>query len=111
MLLIELFVVLLKLDPSIAESIDMENVSIVSVDANEIGEFDTGNDMLRSNLQVEIIRQNLRMKTISYKMDINLVSFSCCSRIIFPLREPVLISILIPLSTDGRFVSLGAGGL
>lgn len=50
MLLIEVFAVLLKLDPSIAESIDIENVSMVSVVAKETGEFDTGNDMLRSNL-------------------------------------------------------------
>lgn len=50
MLLMELFVVLLKLDPSIAESIDIENVSMVSDVAKDIGEFDTGNDMLRSNL-------------------------------------------------------------
>lgn len=49
-LLIELFVVLLKLDPSMAESIDIENVSMVSEVANDIGEFDTGRDMLRSNL-------------------------------------------------------------
>lgn len=49
-LLIELLVVLLKLDPSIAESIDIENVSIVSVAEKDIGEFDTGKDMLRSNL-------------------------------------------------------------
>lgn len=49
-LLIELFVVLLKLDPSIAESIEIEKVSIVSVLEKDIGEFDTGKDMLRSNL-------------------------------------------------------------
>lgn len=50
MLLIELFVVLLKLDPSIAESIDIENVSMLSDVEKDIGEFDTGKDMLRSNL-------------------------------------------------------------
>lgn len=50
MLLIEVFAVLLKLDPSMAESIDIENVSMVSVVAKDMGEFDTGNDMLRSNL-------------------------------------------------------------
>lgn len=50
MLLIELFVVLLKLDPSIAESIDIENVSMVSEVEKDIGEFDTGKDILRSNL-------------------------------------------------------------
>lgn len=54
-LLIELLVVLLKLDPSIAESIDIENVSIVSVVAKDIGEFDTGKDMLRSNLKTVIL--------------------------------------------------------
>ncbi len=57
MLLIELFVVLLKLDPSIAESIDIENVSMVSVVAKDIGEFETGKDMLRSNLQEEDIKK------------------------------------------------------
>lgn len=40
-----------------------------------------------------------------------LESFNCCSRIILPARDTFRLSILIPLSTDGRFESRAAGGL
>lgn len=47
-MLIELFMVLLKLDPSMAEPMDMEKESAESLTLNDSGELVTGSDILRS---------------------------------------------------------------